>query len=110
MTPFRLGHRAAAQCDDKNPFDFKTQPAEHDQWVNGAAAVKAHREKGLDPRGHQPPIPHLCIRASRTNPAVCNCCQDCQAVCWIEGVVKRVDDAPKLIRGPLVRLVKKIFG
>lgn len=106
MTPFRLGHRAAAQHNEVNPFDFKTQPQEHDQWVNGAALVKAHRANGLDPAGHQPPIPHLCIHASRINPAVCNCCDTCRAACWLEGAIEK----PKAILHSARSLLKKLFG
>lgn len=110
MTPFRLGFRAAAQGMEENPFDFKTQPAKHDEWVNGAALVKSYRKEGLDPRGHQPPMPHLCARASKANPAVCNCCDNCKAVCQLEGVVDKINTAPRFVRVIAKTVLKKIFG
>ena len=111
MTPTRLGHRAAAQSNEENPFDFKTHPQEHDAWVNSAARVKAFRRDGLDPAGHQPPIPHLCIRATRANPAVCNCCDTCKAECYLEGTVDAATTkAAKIIAWPVRKLLKKLFG
>ncbi len=96
MNAFRRGHRDAAQGIPTNPFDFKTQPHEHDAWVDAAAAVSANQKATRDPDGHPPPMPHLCVRDVTK---VCNCCTNCQAVCWMEGVVERG-------RG----LLRKVFG
>lgn len=96
MNASNRGRRDAAQGIDVNPFDFKTQPQEHDAWVDAVAVVKANQASTRDLEGHRPPPPHLCARDVTK---VCNCCADCQAVCWMEGIVERG-------RG----LLRKVFG
>jgi hypothetical protein len=86
MNAARRGHRDAAQGIPTNPFDFTTHPTEHDAWVDAAAVVVKNQKDGRDPNGHAPPPPHLCTRDVAK---VCNCCSDCQAVCWVEGVVEK---------------------
>ena len=96
MNASQRGRRDAAQGIDVNPFDFKTQPDEHDAWVDAATVVKANQARTRDPEGHPPPAPHLCIRDVTK---VCNCCSNCKSVCWMEGVMERG-------RG----LLRKVFG
>ena len=102
MTAAQLGHRAASQGDYKNPFDFKTQPEEHDAWIDAAKVVDAHRANGLDPAGHQPPPPHVCTRDQMK---VCNCCSRCTTECWSEGL-----PALPTVKSLLKKLKEKILG
>ncbi len=104
MNATQLGHRAAAQLSeaaDLNPFDFKTQPAEHDAWLDAYAKVVALRKDGLDPSGHQPPPPHLCTRNAAV---VCNCCSTCTTECWCE----KLHELPTG-RSYVRKLVKKVL-
>jgi len=95
MTSRRLGHRAAAQGLPREA------PVSGDpmDWILAFDAVEAHRAKGLDPHGHPPHIPRLCVRDVSK---VCNCCDGCQKECWAEGLVIKVesikDRAKKLVR------------
>lgn len=105
ISPFKRGHRDAAQGVEQNPFDFKLMPSSHDAWINGHARVDVHRKNGLDPSGHAPGIPHLCERSiSATAPAkVCNCCATCSTACWAE----KFEGTAEHIRGTVRGLLRK---
>lgn len=67
------------------------------EFQAGVDEVLAHRAKGLDPEGHQPPRPHLCIGDVTK---VCNCCSRCEDKC-------RAEAAPLV---PLVSLARAERG
>ncbi len=108
MTPTQLGHRAAARGESvvAGPFPVGA-PARRDylQWLNAYEQVERYRAGGLDPRGHTPINPHLCIRDSRK---VCNCCGSCSMECrkeGREGVLHTINGLGKKV---LVKLVERL--
>jgi len=102
-----LGHRAAAQGLPREVPSDNTADAtagkphgdncdhcdatarySNEAWLEAYDRVTAFRSRGLDPDGHQPPVPHVCVRDSTK---VCNCCETCAGICRSEVPVAMFD-------------------
>lgn len=102
MTSRRLGHRAAAWGSAREA------PVSGDpmSWMLAYDAAEVYRKRGLDPSGHPPRIPGLCIRDVSK---VCNCCESCRTHCWAEtfdGTAARVREVLTSAKS----LLRKMIG
>ncbi len=113
MTPTQLGHRAAAQGDAETTCPYVDGTVVRDmlgyvQWLNAYEQVARYcAGGGLDPRGHAPINPHLCIRDSRK---VCNCCGSCSVECREEGREGVLHTLKGLGKKALTKLVERLEG